>query len=313
MKDNIFAGNNKIVMAHLKVNWKIILFFSLFWLFIAVSLMTAVLVPFDKNMTSAFIRPTQIERQIGNSTYGGLKPTVSQMLNFALFGAPGIVFFIIVLMTMAGRIFSKEINGGQINIWMTSAVSRTQIFYSKFMFIIFSVFIIFIPNFLVILIVSAISVDANQYFGNVLLYGVQFFIFITFMAALVSLVVFYLAEKGPLPFIVISLIALYILVTWIITLISDLGNDLTPKWMSYVKYYSIQSLLVNPLNFDYWIQDPLAEQIIVKGERTYIIQHTLHNKAELWLSIFAPVILLGTATGIVIGTNALFIRKDFNI
>ncbi|AXK51808.1 hypothetical protein [Spiroplasma alleghenense] len=313
MKKNIFSENNKIVMTHLRIHWKIILFFAIFWFLVGMSLMINVLQPFDENMKFAYIGPTQILRETANGSWGTTKPVVSQMLNFATFGAPGIIFFIIVLMTLNGRVFSKEINGGQINIWMTSAVSRTQIFYSKFMFIIFSVFIIFAPNFLFLLIISATTNDASKYFSSVILYGVQFFIFLVFISAVVTFIVFSLADKGPLPFIIVSLIALYILVTWVITLVDGALEGYEKTWMSYVKYFSLQSLIANPLNFSLFKYDESLTEIIVKDQYTYTINHGVHYKPELWFSIVAPIITIGITVGTVIGTNALFVRKDFNI
>ncbi|AHI54312.1 hypothetical protein SSABA_v1c09130 [Spiroplasma sabaudiense Ar-1343] len=317
MEKNVFVQNNRIVFTHLKIHWKLVLFFAICWFLFTVSLMVPTVFPFTEfGYNRPFIQVLHIlsetQHENGSSGSGSSPMTISQVLNSSLFGPPAIIFFTVVIMTFAHLSFTKEIGHNQIGVWMTLSLSRTQIFVSKLLFILFTCFAIFMPSFLVIIIISATAYDANQFMGLVLLYGLIFFIFILALVGIYTLFFIIFSDKPALALIIISMISVYIIVTSVINLFASVAYE-PAKWMLNFKYFSIQSLIVSPLNFQYVENNQTVVENIISENTTVTLTFNNLVKANLGWQIASPIVLLSLGCGSSYLGNHIFNRKNFNL
>ncbi|WP_338972217.1 hypothetical protein [Spiroplasma endosymbiont of Panorpa germanica] len=313
MQKNILFQNNRVVFTHLKIHWKLVLFFAIFWTLFTVAIMLPTAFPntflgYDR----PFIQKVEISYTQGSGMGWSLPMSISQMLNSAVFGTPAIIFFTIVIMTFAHLSFTKEIGQSQIGIWMTLSLSRTQIFVSKLLFILFVCFAIFAPSLFVVIIFSAMAYDASAFMGLVILYALIFFIFICAMVGLYTLLFIVFSDKPVLALIIISLISGYIIATTMINLIAEMSYA-PPKWMSNFKYFSIQSLIVSPLSFKYDENNLKEVENVISDSITATVTYYPLAKNNLGWEISSPIILLSLGCGSAYLGNFIFSKTNFNI
>ncbi|WHQ37525.1 ABC transporter permease [Spiroplasma sp. SV19] len=309
MKTNFFYENFNIIKNHLRINWKLILFFGLFWVIITVALMGMTLISHVEGVKTPVIGIYDVNLKTGTSTVGDALISISQMLNWALFASPALVYYSIFTLILINRNFMKEINGGQISFWLTMPLSRKQILGSKILYIMLSNLIIFIPSWIIILIFSGISYDANKWFGYVFLYGLQFILFVFLLIVIYTLISICLIEKTMVANIINSLITFWMLVSWIILLIYDM-NPTGYTGLEYIKYISLQSLIVIPLKFS--ISD-IANEVIIpldKNKILYLSEHKYLGFNKIAIAICTISIVFLTFS---FGYLDLFLFKNKNL
>ncbi|AHI53752.1 hypothetical protein SSABA_v1c03430 [Spiroplasma sabaudiense Ar-1343] len=309
--------NIKIILAHIKIHWKILTFFIVMW-FLATLGQLMSTVNFDSRIdfghtfisnASLVSKFTYPDGQTGMAR--GNLSAVGEMLNFALFGPAGVIFFAIVVVALINTTFSKEVARGQISIWTTLTLSRTQIFISKFSFVFISTLIIFAPSFIVIVGFSAAAYDANLYIGWVFMYALQFLLFIFMIIAIFTTLAIVFLDHSTIGLIIMGLIIGFMLVTWIINFIAAAIPEGLQKWMYAVKYFSIQSLLPSPLEFS---NSEVKEAITINRPNSVLeIKLFKQNLDNLIFLIITPFITAGVGIGLAFLNNHLFKQKDFMI
>ncbi|WP_368486238.1 ABC transporter permease [Spiroplasma sp. DGKH1] len=311
MKKEFLHDNFNVIKNHFRLNWKLILFFVIFWLIITVALLAMTLMSHLNGVKVPVIGNFTAEIKTSGSSTGTTLVSISQMLNWALFAGPGIVFFSIFSLVLINKNFIKEVNGGQINFWLVLPLSRKQIASAKMFYIIIANIIVFVPSFIIILIFAGISYDAKQWFGYVFLYGIQFILFIALLIMLYTLISVWLVEKTMTINIINALIAFWILITWIILLIYDMNPTQFPG-LEYIKYISLQSMVVVPLKFS---SSKIGSETIIPIDSSHNLylkayQHLQFNKIAITIcTILLPIL----ATGFGYCGVYLFNRKDLKI
>ncbi|AGM25568.1 ABC transporter permease subunit [Spiroplasma chrysopicola] len=311
MKKKVFGENLNIIRNHLRLNWKLILFFGLFWLLITIILLSMTLISHVNGVKVPVIANISAEIRTQSSSSGDNLTSISNMLNWGLFGGPGISFFAIFSLVLINKSFLKELNNSQISFWLTLPLSKKQVLHGKISYILISNLIIFIPSYLIVLIFAGISYDANSWFGYVALYGLQFIIFIFLLITLYFLISNCLSDKTMVSNIINSLIIFWILVTWIISLIYDMNPE-TFKTLKYFQYVSLQSLIVIPIKFS---QNDIAEKIVKQlpdgNTLTLVINKHLsfNNIAISVCTVMTPIMTVG----LVWINILLFKNKNLNL
>ncbi|WP_424526474.1 hypothetical protein [Spiroplasma endosymbiont of Glossina fuscipes fuscipes] len=81
MKGKISYENYNIIKNHLRINWKLILFFGLFWLIITISLLSITLISHTQGVKVPVIGNYDASIKEGTWTSGTTLISISQMLN----------------------------------------------------------------------------------------------------------------------------------------------------------------------------------------------------------------------------------------
>ncbi|ATZ18512.1 hypothetical protein ESOMN_v1c01270 [Williamsoniiplasma somnilux] len=313
-----FLLDKKLLSTHLGVNWKLITFYAVFWLIVSVIvLVTLVMLSGQTTIASfAMIKRDQDAHWGGWTTTSGYG--ISWGLHNVIASTPGIVFFGIVTISLVSVAIIKELKSGQINLWMTSQLSRNQILFSKNIYIWISLLIIQSPSFIFILIFSGISNDATTNLVYVFLQMLYFFIFTLLMSSLFTFIAVSLSEKGYLWVIICSAILFYALVMWVLTLVYALFkenpdlNSIT-QVLKYVQYFTPESLIANWINY-VSISDPDLEKIketLAPGEQITIYGNRVSTNI-VW-SVLSPIINIFISSVFTFLAISMFKNKDLSI
>lgn len=307
-----FLKNNKIIKFHLLINRKMIAFIIIFWLVITCALLSFTLIGLNENFKTPTIGDHSLETRFPNNSGSSTRIliSISQILRWSLFSGPGIVFFSIFIIYLINKTFIKEINTSQINVWISQPISRNQLFLTKISFILLSCFLVFIPSFVVILIFSGISYDAKEYISLIFLYGIQMMIFIIMLISIYSIIMFACIEKGVLGSVLCSLIAFWIIATWIITITYEMSNG-ELSYLKFGKYIAPQSLMVDVLKFS---QNNIESSISMPLNGNEFIINSYEKENINILALVLLMILMPIISSIASYVNSIiFYKKDLNI
>ncbi|WP_338984400.1 ABC transporter permease subunit [Spiroplasma endosymbiont of Diplazon laetatorius] len=308
-----FNVKNKLIWNHLSINKAMIIFFTVFYFLVTLALLSMGLIKYYDFVKFPYIAPTSIHAEIDNGhgshgSYGIISWSIYSSLSTAIYSVPGITIFLIANIYLINKIIIKELNEGQISIWMSFSFSRFKVIFSKILTIFIINLIIFSFSFILIIIFSSFAQDSKQYIGFVFMYSLQF---ITFIILLVSILIIFsilFNQKSVLLNVVFGLFIFWILSTWILNLVYDL-SDGTIKMLKYVKFISPQSLLLPVMNFGSENVNLIEEYEYGKYKVT-IKQATL--KEVLW-AIKSTVLILLMISIVVINYFSIRIFKNKDI
>ncbi len=289
MQHNSFLKNGKtIINTHLKANHKIIAYEILAWFVLVV--------------VNLFLTLLNDHITIMPVTGEGYKQSLSYILGSIVLSPIAIVGFSIICTSIIDYVIRREIREGYITLWMTSSISRTQIMMSKIIFIWLVNLMVLAPTIVPIVIFSAIATDAHLYIGDVFLQLFLFTIYMLMFTGVFVLLSTLLTEKERLDKFVIGGVILYVVATTMINNLSESKTFGHLQWMKYIKYISIQSLLVNVFAFELVVSD--TEKNVVK---------LIMLKPQTWWIITSVFINLGLGTVITWLTVWNFKHKEFMI
>ncbi|AKU80085.1 hypothetical protein [Spiroplasma turonicum] len=298
MKKFNFNIKNKFINSFLFLNKSFIIFFSIILFLFTFPTLLLTLITHISYSKFPYIAPT-------TTTVGNTSDTpfsVYDVLNYITYSTPSIILFIIANMVVINKNIIKDINEGYISFWLTIKSTRKDLFLSKIISIYLYNLFIFMPSFLILLLFSAISADAKNYFASFLYQSLQFMILIFLISSIMLVTSIYVTDKVFLYNIIFGIVSIYIVSVWVLYII-DIFMDHQIKVLNYAKYFLPQYFIFYILEFDIY-QDKLFSDSIINNERVVVKQSSNYN-THWWNSIIFPTILL--IIGVI--TNILSIRK----
>ncbi|WP_338983149.1 ABC transporter permease subunit [Spiroplasma endosymbiont of Othius punctulatus] len=312
MSNDFYKKIGKSIKYHQKINWVLTLCFGLIWLLLTI------LVTQGMNIggrSGLFIAP--------NLTLDGdgkkyLNNGMGESISY-IWGIFGFIFFSIITLILVFNTFLKEMRTGQITLWMTLGMSKTSILLSK-IFNIFSILIIvFIPSWLFVVVIGSTANDANLYIGHIIASGFLFIFFNLFISTIYVLIGMIFINQSGLFLSIALFITLFILATsiinfiWIMVSYSEHGTAKDQpfySWMKYVKYFSIQSLYVQILQFD--DRENLVPTVLfrIKDSQTMVAPLKISN---LFWTIITPFITIVGSISLTTSSILIFNIKDLRI
>ncbi|ARU91736.1 hypothetical protein SCLARK_001178 [Spiroplasma clarkii] len=291
-----FKFNNKILAFHLKMAWKWILFFGIVAIFAtSAAMLFAQTVPGEVIQGPYIARIFISENTAENgSNYLFIETSQSGVINGFLFTAPSLLILGIISTVFINDFILKEINQGKILSWLTFAVSRKQVILLKIIAINVINLILTCTMSIIIMVFCALAVDANQYFGRVVLYCFNFILFNLVFTTILALAALYMTEKIRIFNLLVAIILLYLFITWFLYFVVYVGQggDIQEnafRGLKAVKYFSIQSFIVNPLDFT--DKSKTVENIV--GDYFVVTEVFELNQKNEWLLWFGPIAYLG--------------------
>lgn len=256
--------DNKIILTHLKMHWKSLLYFL-----VLITLFSILLLTFgmfsateDKSFSSHFGGPFIGKVNMFYGTAADLPFIYSESVNNyyskwvsgILFSGPTIVFLSIATVFFVYKIFLSEIRTGRIVSWATLPISKQKLFLMKILSIIIINVILTASVSLVILIFGSTAQDANKYFLRLFLYCLEFIIFNIFLSLIfISIGVLLIKKPLYINILIYTTIIIYIFTMWLLYYFYKTGgeNDLSNPFrvIERVKFFTVDRLIINPLNF----------------------------------------------------------------
>ncbi|ATZ16790.1 hypothetical protein ELUMI_v1c00620 [Williamsoniiplasma luminosum] len=218
--------NKYIIIAHFKSNWKWIAGMTASWLIAVVGILI-----YTVHINNASNLISIVIDDVPNS-----HNSISLALKRIIQSSP-IFIAAVVSSSMIENTITQEISRGQITLWMTSSLSRNRIMYSKIMFVWLVNLLILAPSLVPIFVYSGIAVDANQYFGHMVLELVGMFVFSLMFTAIFALIASLFSHSSRLVLIIQFSIIGYMFLFEVLELWG-------PDWTQYLQYFDIRSLLV---------------------------------------------------------------------
>ncbi|AGY41331.1 hypothetical protein mflW37_2640 [Mesoplasma florum W37] len=313
----------QIIKTHLKSNWKLILFLFLIalagsilvlWIFLLGDAGRRYIAPWSLTVTSSGPWGT------GTSLSGGMGlqyPISSILLSTGCVSIFSILSLILIFIT-----FNKEVKSTQISIWLTSPVSKKNIMLFKFLFVILTLFLIYLPMFFSIIIFASLSYDADKYFINVFAQLIYFFVFVILISAVFSLILTTLSDKVTLAIILCVAILVWMFLTSIIISFShitkarqeDIEGTIVIvytrpyKWLENFKYIAPQTLYAQFLTFN--MDKYILDQSPKPNE---IYEVATLNIAKTWWLVISVFINISLICLIETLNLKIVNKKDFNI
>ncbi|WP_031542978.1 ABC transporter permease [Mesoplasma photuris] len=251
----------RVLITHLKLQYKLILFFMLIF-----SVITAILIYINSSdQLVHYIAPTNMTIGITNN-----QGTIIDFQNIVLkgfssvitllFGGIGIIFFSIQSVIFSFLNFNREVKNKQISLWVISGINRKTLFLNKMIYTWLIIIFVFLPSFLVIVIYSSFANDANQTIGNVFADCLLFVLINIFIASIINFLSIKTKENTTTFFIIAGLFIGYLIISYF--LISeyesvygkvfpiDVENHSTyTYYFGFLKYFSIFELYKPTLEF----------------------------------------------------------------
>ncbi|AVN58867.1 hypothetical protein [Mesoplasma florum] len=313
----------QIIKTHLKSNWKLILFLFLMALVGSVLVLWILLLGGEDRK---YIAPWIFEEKISHPSWGttsssisgmGLQYSIGLLLSIGCVAIFSILSLIFIFLT-----FNKEVKSTQISIWLTSPISKKNIMLFKFLFVILTLFLIYLPMFFSIIIFASLSYDADKYFINVFAQLIYFFVFVILISAVFSLILTTLSDKVTLAIIFCVAILVWMFFTSIIISFSHILN---------VHQEEIEGTMVNVYtrpyklleNFKYIAPQSLYARFLTFSDDKYTIDPTTNpnqiykvatlNIAKTWWLVISLFINISLICLIEALNLKIVNKKDFNI
>ncbi|ATG97732.1 ABC transporter permease subunit [Mesoplasma lactucae] len=309
----------KVIRYELLNYWKYILFFGIAWL-----LVTAILVPvmsgfgpeefgpFKKadympSIANISLAISKKGENIGNSSE--VVNGIGDVMTWIFFVGPAAVFFSAFAIVLINKSINTQVKNGEMTTWLSMPLTRRKIMSGKIATILISQLIVFVPSFIIILIIGGVSHHTSEEFWNLFLYGIQFILFIFALSMLYSLISIALVEKTTIAIMTNSIIATYILVVYIMTMIYQQGNVQSLKFAQYI---TPMSFVINTLQYNEDGQKTLMAKLSENG--WHLTEYKLeHVSYSVPLVIAFPILDLALTAGFAIGTIEIFNKKDLSI
>lgn len=321
-KVSSFMQNKNIVLTYFKINKKLITFFLIFWTAIVGGTFFLTTIGIGGVVIANNSPGSDLTVDGGghSSSSGGgfaLTSIYSVVLN-----SVGILFYGIISIIFVNKIVIKEVSTTQISMWLTQPISRTQVVMSKLSFILLLITIMYLPTLAIMLSFASQAYDARELFKNVVIMGVQYYLYIILIAILIFVLSLLLVESGTLFTTISALVLIYLaIVGFLGFVIFDMNNEKL-KAISFIpKYLGPQVFLTNILESD-WSLDPIhhvikeVESVRPDGRpQVYIETLDITPLKEInWFRLISLDISMFLLNVILAGyANSLFRDKSFNI
>ncbi|AKX34636.1 hypothetical protein SLITO_v1c10250 [Spiroplasma litorale] len=307
-----FRINKKLIKNMLYINKNMTMFFSVLYLLTIVPLIGFLFINNYDFDSGFFIAPTSINyEKFTGGNFGSTKMSIYSITHYVAYEGPGQIIFLIANIVFVNKIIIKELNDGQMTMWLTFKTSRKNIILSKILSIVINNLIIFAPSFIILLVFSTLSMDASQNLGLMFYQSIQFIVINLLLLSIILFFSILFNEKNTLLNIVFALIGLYILIGWVLNIVDEfMGGEI--KLLSYVKYFQIQYLVFMVMNFDYNQTELLKDFEWNNNGVVSILQSKNHN-INWYLSTIFPMILLLLIFGLIYLSINKFNNKDIKI
>ncbi|QHX37032.1 ABC transporter permease subunit [Spiroplasma sp. BIUS-1] len=190
-----FYKNNILILSPIKINMKLFLTITGCWTAFVILILTL------SHFTSSYstISNGIIEIKIPNNQ-GGSSVFSEGILSIGwvysqIFITFGSVFYGLYALILIYKIISKEVASAQISLWLTQPISRNQLVITKYISIFAMLSITYLFQLVMLLSFSLFTYDYKDYFVNILLGGLQNYVYIFFIYTLFFLIANIFLEK----------------------------------------------------------------------------------------------------------------------
>ncbi|QBQ07654.1 ABC transporter permease [Spiroplasma gladiatoris] len=308
MKNNFVKKNLNTVLYNLKSNYKIVLLFIFIWL-IAVSI--SFIVPLidqtynSKGFKKPFMASGDLKEKINSGTtisnYSGL----GEMISILTYGWIGIVINLIFTLVFINKILVSEYKNGQLAIYLSQPISRTNVFISKILSLFLFQILIIASGFILNLIIMGVGTVSAKEFGYFIFYSLNFILVVFLLSLIFMLISINLLDKTFQLNIYCCLIIGYVILNFGIYMIYIQYRD-GLKALQYFKYIDLKSLVINVFVYNG------ETQTTQLNETTQFENNKLSDINALRVSL--TMILLSALTPLLWWANINTFKKlDFNV
>ncbi|AGR41280.1 hypothetical protein [Spiroplasma taiwanense] len=317
-------NDNKILLSHFKMYWKILVYFLIITTIYTIGLISIYMfldykITIEKHLGGPYIGKIDMSfsplgdpnvEWIFQSEY--VSNNYSTLLSNFLFAGPTIAFLAISSVIFINKIFISEIKSGKIVSWLCLSISREKLIIMKSLAIIILNIILSSLIFFIILIFRAFATDANKYFFRLFWYCLQFIIFNIFLTSiLIFIAVLLIKKQNFISIIIYTIIISYILITWFFYyMYKTNGGDISENNYINFKIFSylcLDNLIINPLFFS---SEFIKTQELDENNYWWIIKE-YKLKDNIWLNIFIPIFYLGISSIIIYIKKLSFQKKIY--
>ncbi|ARU91061.1 hypothetical protein SCLARK_00304 [Spiroplasma clarkii] len=305
-----------VIASHFKIHWRLILTFSIIW---TVFMLTMLLLPL---LSKGFSIGNGVlwERQTteDSGSHGrNLAMTSISLLHSFLFNGLGIVFYGLTAVIFINKILLKELHTGQISLWLTQPISKAKILISKILFLILVLTITYFPAYLIMIIISSQAVDVKELILNVILGGLQIYIFIIMLALIFVTISLLLSEKAIVANAIFTILLCYFVFIFALQIVALITQMKSKILDGFLNYGGLHIFITNVFQYNDDL-DPIVFEIgkpIITddGIYTYWIERTQMkeiNQALYWTS---TVLMMGITPTLGWVSTVLFKKTSFNI
>lgn len=208
----------------------------------------------------------------------------------------------------------KEIKTGEIVTWVTLPIKKSNLFYSKFVYFISIMFLVWFPTFITTVSFTLTRSDASDWIFAVIISNIEIFLFCLFIMGITMIITYFCGDNITLATTIIFIFVAYIILINVINLFVSTWPD-SENVQSVLKYFSIQSLCLELVK----VPDEVKEVVIAENfedPRTGEIGKLI---AEVYIPIKKPLnslallYLIPMSVVPLIISEKLLSNKDLNI
>ncbi|WP_342269398.1 hypothetical protein [Spiroplasma endosymbiont of Aspidapion aeneum] len=246
--------SRKIIWQHIKLAKRYLIFFFVFWIIVLIPVYLFPIWTIDLDYPFGIC--------LGAYRYhagrlGGTHAELYDILRYFVFSTPSLIYFSIVFIFLINKFIIGEIKSNRISYWLTTENSRNKVLFSKYLFMLLVVLMLYLPIFIFSTIMALLAYDVKIYFWYVFWSEFNFLAAIILFLSLFFLMGVVLANRKNLFDAIYSLFVIYFVITYVLELlvhVSTLFHDIF--WV--FKYISFSGLSQFVLNFDKPIEDQLV-------------------------------------------------------
>lgn len=304
---NAFVKKTNLVSAQLKIHFKSILIFAIIsllaaFLVILITYSVPLKMFYKGHLKPPVIGPLEVSYyEIDASLTRSVYTSIHTMMHFVYLNAPQLVILSMIALYYINVCYSKEIQTGQIGMWLTTPKSKLSVMIGKILFINSVLLIILAPQEIVIFFYALAAVDAKVFFGDLFLAYFKFTCLIMMLTTIYLLIATCFHEKGMHANFISVAIICYIFISWLVLFFNEAETFPELDIFVKIKFLYPQSLLYGGLDFN----KPGLVTIIENHEGYDAIKFAQRTELKGWLVAVSWIVILdGTI-------NIHFSKKGF--